>query len=459
MAHLCYADPTHATTRHKWHVHASAPRPDAVGGFNCSSAGGHFDPTGKEQATSPYTCDRATPQECFLGDMSGKLGLVNISGRVAGRDTTIENAHQFSGLSIVIHAEEGAGRIACAPLQPVSGQISDPCSSHTPSPPPPPAARPPPPAGGGGSRPPPPPPSSNPTGGGGGKPPTCGQACNVDCPTCINVQNAIKNPHDPKRAALWSLVSQCTVKTIAGDATASVTQQQQCLTEMAQFGMLQPLLKMLSCCVRDANSANDCENGPDNKGCVLSTGAKKKFPVVTDSTKDRYGATNTCEQMFLDEHAKKIHTCGQSSSVLANPAELEDGTAHGISCIAKMNWRHGSTDRAMQLGLPCDARKDKICFGGQPQSKCNYAVMKCLLQSDVFSNMTSDCSTESFPNETPPTVSFPSDEVKSSSSCCSCYCSSPPHTHTHLDFDPSGDDVRACLTVMILYGVFAADRL
>lgn len=437
--HLCYANRTRASTKgHKWHVHtgpfAALPRPG--GGFTCNttSVGSHYDPARPPKESAHYSCNPAVPQDCYRGDMSGKLGLVNISSRLTGRDRSGDfTATDLTQRVIVIHAERGGSdMIACGQLLRQSADgVADPCSAPAPAPAPRPA---PPPA-------PRPAPTPSPTGAGGGKPSSpgaaaCGDACDSTCQPCMGVQDAIKNSD----AAVFSLLSECTVKTIAGDVTAPVDDQRQCLTEMAEFGMLQPLLKMLTCCVHDANTATDgCEVGADGKGCILSTSSSKKFPEVLDSTSDRFGKSNTCEKMFLDSEAKKLHTCGQATSILENPTDLEDGAAHGISCIAEMNWLTGATHRSMQLGLPCDKLGDKLCFGGKANSKCTLPTMNCLLQSEVFSNMTRECSTNAFPSEPPPTVSFPEDKVTSSSS----YLPLPNRLPTFLletyglfDYDP-----------------------
>ena len=59
---------TVAANRHKFHVHTGS----GVDRNNCDTAAGHFDPAGLE--VNGYSCDAASPQQCYAGDLSGKLG-------------------------------------------------------------------------------------------------------------------------------------------------------------------------------------------------------------------------------------------------------------------------------------------------------------------------------------------------------------------------------------------------
>ena len=444
---LCYVDSsTPATEGHKWHVHqfgvgSIALDDDADGHYDCASAGGHFDSTPALEVAG-YSCDPAEPDGCYIGDMAGKLGFVNV-GTPTVLSPTIDRssttAANLASHSIVIHGPNGVSdRIACAPLLPLPAgpqQVPvSPCAARTPSPPaggdaggrpppPPPGdgSRPPPPAGGGANStdppPPPPPPPPRPAAATSTDPAKCSQPdangdfnsrCDSDCGTCMGTQGIFKTPSseagavDPyatDRTTMYGALSQCAATKVV--AAATVADQQGCLTEMADAGMLQPLLKTLSCCVRDANMANQCAIGEDHKGCLGNK--EKPFPIPAG---DRATSPNTCRAMYEDT---KLHTCGQAESILADPAALKDATSHGMRCIAQMQWTDGATDRSLQLGLPCDKMKDKLCFQG---TKCTYPVMTCLLKSDVFSGMIDHCHADAYgTTEDAPAVKFPDEKV------------------------------------------------
>jgi len=207
------------------------------------------------------------------------------------------------------------------------------------------------------------------------------------------------DPYATDRTTMYGALSQCAATKVV--AAATVADQQGCLTEMADAGMLQPLLKTLSCCVRDANMANQCAIGEDHKGRLGNK--EKPFPIPAG---DRATSPNTCRIMYEDT---KLHTCGQAESILADPAALKDATSHGMRCIAQMQWTDGATDRSLQLGLPCDKMKDKLCFQG---TKCTYPVMTCLLKSDVFSGMIDHCHADAYGTTEPaPAVTFPDEKV------------------------------------------------
>ena len=183
-------------------------------------------------------------------------------------------------------------------------------------------------------------------------------------------------------------------------AAATVADQQACIREMADADMLQSLLTTLSTCVLDANMGDQCAVGEDDEGC------SGNFPIPTG---DRATSPITCKALYDDV---MLHTCGQEASILANPEALKDTMSHGIRCIAQMRWMHGAAkQRALQLGMPCDEMKNKLCFQG---TKCTYPVMTCLLKSDVFPRMISDCYENAygtFRSGQISAVTFPSDKV------------------------------------------------
>ena len=90
-----------AANRHKFHVHTGS----AVDRNNCDTAAGHFDPGGLE--INGYSCDAASPQQCYAGDLSGKLGTGAVNGEVlTGHDDSLTIA-DLLGHSIVVHAADG----------------------------------------------------------------------------------------------------------------------------------------------------------------------------------------------------------------------------------------------------------------------------------------------------------------------------------------------------------------
>jgi len=117
LVDLKYADAaTAATAGHKMHVHVSPVTTD------CASAGGHFDPLGVE-SNGYTTCTgnaAAKAVGCYLGDLSGKHGLVSIGGSSAKQffsdlNLPLSGAQSIDGRSIVLHAaNSGAPRVGCA---------------------------------------------------------------------------------------------------------------------------------------------------------------------------------------------------------------------------------------------------------------------------------------------------------------------------------------------------------
>lgn len=109
------------TYGHNWHIHAHGV--DMRVG--CSSAGGHWDPESNEIPGGDYLCSARAPSECFRGDLSGKLGPIQIGDlehhiRTAAsfEDPTLTSA-DLTGHSLVIHAAHmDARRVACANILP-----------------------------------------------------------------------------------------------------------------------------------------------------------------------------------------------------------------------------------------------------------------------------------------------------------------------------------------------------
>nr|XP_039259748.1 uncharacterized protein LOC120336197 isoform X1 [Styela clava] len=113
-----------ATNTHNWHVHVYPVNDDALTG-TCASAGGHYNPSGLSVA-SPFSteCNSNDPLRCELGDLSGRLGQINIvstqrteSGKFFFTDEYLPLSGAFSilGRSMVVHdPNAGAPRYACA---------------------------------------------------------------------------------------------------------------------------------------------------------------------------------------------------------------------------------------------------------------------------------------------------------------------------------------------------------
>ena len=100
-----------------------------VGICGPSFAGPHYDPTNQPAGAANYSqrCTPKTPEGCEIGDLTGKLGAVNVAAIPAPYATdsffftdSRLNLTGFQGVvnrSVVVHiAEGGSNRLSCAPL-------------------------------------------------------------------------------------------------------------------------------------------------------------------------------------------------------------------------------------------------------------------------------------------------------------------------------------------------------
>ncbi|CAB5186480.1 unnamed protein product [Rhizophagus irregularis] len=102
-----------------FHIHEFPVR-----NHNCSTAGGHLDPTNAAVEGKLYMCDPNQPKKCEVGDLSGKYGglIPNIKGHVHKQinDPFVKIFGSFGirGRSIVIHKPDlNKTRLDCANIK------------------------------------------------------------------------------------------------------------------------------------------------------------------------------------------------------------------------------------------------------------------------------------------------------------------------------------------------------
>ncbi|CAI8031417.1 hypothetical protein GBAR_LOCUS17832 [Geodia barretti] len=127
---LYHVNDSEPSERHNWHIHRDRPGEDyRVGICGPSFAGPHYDPTNQPAGAANYSqrCTPKTPEGCEIGDLTGKLGAVNVAAIPAPYATdsffftdSRLNLTGFQGVvnrSVVVHiAEGGSNRLSCAPL-------------------------------------------------------------------------------------------------------------------------------------------------------------------------------------------------------------------------------------------------------------------------------------------------------------------------------------------------------
>ena len=132
---VAYADGSTTTMDHNWHIHQVRVANDYLSDEGrCSSTLGHDNPFNVLLGDTYSQCTPDDPGRCELGDLTGKLGTINVPGAVgdvAGKyfwtDTRLplSGAYSVSSKSIVIHTpDRGAARLACADLLDVPEMIA-----------------------------------------------------------------------------------------------------------------------------------------------------------------------------------------------------------------------------------------------------------------------------------------------------------------------------------------------
>ena len=147
---LYYVDDSAATVNHNWHIHRDlvhththththtfsslppSPQPTEtyrIGDCGPERAGPHYDPTDQDATSAGYSerCRSNTPVGCEVGDLTGKLGTVNVAALPAPYNMdaffftdsllNLTGVQAVIGRSVVVHVpDRGPPRLACAPL-------------------------------------------------------------------------------------------------------------------------------------------------------------------------------------------------------------------------------------------------------------------------------------------------------------------------------------------------------
>ncbi|CAG5133977.1 unnamed protein product, partial [Candidula unifasciata] len=134
FARLDYNDGRSATMSHKWAIKTNMVGHDMLveDETRCKSTGITYDPRnfGALIEMSQYSnyCSKNSPLGCMLGDLSGRLGFVNIRNAAGTTDTSAKQffidvnlpiSGQFSvvGRSVAIMNDQGTSILACANIQ------------------------------------------------------------------------------------------------------------------------------------------------------------------------------------------------------------------------------------------------------------------------------------------------------------------------------------------------------
>ena len=103
-----------------WHVHEYPFPQDGGTVYPCGNdiVGGHYDPLGAFNNPAYNTiCNQQTPQNCEIGDISGKFGnfpsMETVTQQLTDDNLNLYGVYSIIGRSIVIHFENGT-RFVCA---------------------------------------------------------------------------------------------------------------------------------------------------------------------------------------------------------------------------------------------------------------------------------------------------------------------------------------------------------
>ena len=110
------------TDRYPWHVHMYPVRFGLLRDFPCSDeeVGGHYDPTGASMAVNYTERCANDPDDCEVGDLSGKLGALTDQQWQSFTDSRLSlfGPQSIVGRSIVIHRQDPSEtRWVCANIE------------------------------------------------------------------------------------------------------------------------------------------------------------------------------------------------------------------------------------------------------------------------------------------------------------------------------------------------------